>query len=70
MPWSKGAKKQVIKNMQYGRAIGGRISNPDEIIFIRPLKHDREPVLELDSVDLKYVEKPVRPISRLSPFLC
>ena len=70
MPWSKSAKKQVVEGMQYGNALGGRISNPGEIVFIKPLKHGYEPSLELDSIDLKAVTKTVRPISRLSPFLC
>lgn len=69
MAWSKGAKSQVLKQQQYGNALG-RITNAGDIVFVKPIKHDREPVLELEHVDLKAVTKTVRPISRLSPFLC
>lgn len=70
MTWSKASRKSIVNNMQHGNALGGRISNTSEIVIVKPIKQGHEPVLQLDSVDLKAVTKTVRPISRLSPFLC
>ena len=69
MPWAAQSKKQILRNeRQAGPTYG--VSRSDEMVMVKPEKHGYLPALQLDSIDVKNVEKKVFRVSRLSPFFC